>query len=60
MLDIPTGDEVRKEAFPVSALLNKEPVADPSSSLSSPFSSSEEEEDVADDSSSRSSCLFCI
>ena len=52
------GDEVRKDAFPVRALLNKEPVVDPSSSSSSPCSSSDEEV-VVDDSSSLSSNLNC-
>jgi hypothetical protein len=35
--DIPNGEDVRKEAFPVSALLSKEPVAVPSSSSPSPW-----------------------
>ena len=50
------GDEERKVAFPVSALLSKEPVAVPSSSSSSPCSSSDEEAAV-DESSSPSSGL---
>ena len=56
LLDIPEGEEVRNEAFPVSALLSKEPVAAPSSSSSSPCSSSDEEA-VVDESSSASSAL---
>ena len=49
------GDEERNVAFPVRALLSKEPVAVPSSS-SSPCSSSDEEAAV-DESSSPSSGL---
>ena len=50
------GDEERNVAFPVRALLSKEPVAVPSSSSSSPCSSSDEEAAV-DESSSPSSGL---
>jgi hypothetical protein len=56
LFDIPNGEEVRKEAFPVRALLNKEPVAMLSSSSSSPCSSSDEEL-VVDESSSPLSSL---
>ena len=57
--DIPNGEDVRNEAFPVSALRSKEPVAVPSSSSSSPCSSSDEEV-VLDDSSSLSSILYYL
>ena len=56
LLAMPDGEDDRKVAFPVNALLNKEPVADPSSSSSSPCSSSDEEAAV-EESSSPSSAL---
>ena len=55
-LAMPDGEDDRKVAFPVNALLNREPVAEPSSSSSSPCSSSDEEAAV-EESSSPSSAL---
>ena len=52
LFESPEGEDERKVAFPVRALLSKEPVAAPSSSSSSPCSSSEEEAVVEESSPS--------